>query len=88
MVLIVNQNRQAQSIHMVLLTRGMHEPKNEAVLQHFSEGVITFTTRMEADQLFKSFLIKRLKDPSVPLRRIPYSISSRGFTIETATRIT
>jgi len=82
------QNRECQELHFILLTEGMQNPKVETTMQHFAEGVIIFTTRWEAATLFRNILIRKIKGVHVPSRRFRYSIGKRGFTLETAIRIT
>ena len=72
---------------MLLLTDGMQDSKAETIMQHFAEGVIVFTTTWTTDTVRTDMLLKKMKGLFVPARRLPYTISKKGFLIETATRI-
>ena len=82
------QNKGSEEYHLLLLTEGMQDQKAETAMQHFAEGVIEFNTTWTTDATHRDILIKKMKGTFVPERRLPYSISKRGFLIETATRIT
>jgi KaiC/GvpD/RAD55 family RecA-like ATPase len=82
------QNRECKGLHIILLTGGMQDSKVETTIQHFAEGIIVFTTRWEAAETSRSLLIKKMLGGFAPSRRLPYSIGERGFTVETAIRIT
>jgi len=85
---MVIKNRQCRELHLILLTEGMQDPKVETAIQHFTEGVITFSTAWETEFASKNMIMKKMKGIFAPSRRLPYSIGERGFTIETAIRIT
>ncbi|MGD0643647.1 MAG: RAD55 family ATPase [Candidatus Bathyarchaeia archaeon] len=82
------QNKNCEEYHLLLLTEGMQDQKAETAMQHFAEGIIIFNTTWTADTTHRDILIKKMKGTFVPERRLPYTISKRGFLIETATRIT
>jgi KaiC/GvpD/RAD55 family RecA-like ATPase len=83
-----NQNKNSEEYHLLLLTEGMQDPKAETAMQHFAEGIIVFTATWASESVHTDILIKKMKGAFVPARRLPYTISKRGFVIETATRIT
>ena len=85
---MANKNKDGDDYHLLLLTEGMQDSKAETAMQHFAEGVVIFTATWTTDTLHTDILIKKMKGTFVPARRLPYSISKRGFLIETATRIT
>jgi KaiC/GvpD/RAD55 family RecA-like ATPase len=82
------QNRECTELHLVLLTKGMQQRKTETAMQHFADGVIVFTTTQGTEATSRHMMIKKIRGAVVPTRMLPYSIGERGFTIETATRIT
>jgi KaiC/GvpD/RAD55 family RecA-like ATPase len=82
------QNRELGELHLVLMTKGMHDPKIETTMQHFADGVIVFTTTWGAEAASRGIMIKKIRGAVLPTRMLPYSIGEKGFTIETATRIT
>jgi KaiC/GvpD/RAD55 family RecA-like ATPase len=79
---------ECQEFNMVLLTEGMQSPQAEIAMQHFAEGVISFSTTWSADNMNRHVIIKKMKGTLAPARRLPYTIGKRGFVIETAIRIT
>lgn len=82
-----HQNKNTENFHLLLLTEGMQDPNAETAMQHFAEGVINFNTTWTTDNTKRDILIRKLKGSFIPNRRLPYSISKKGFVIETATRI-
>jgi KaiC/GvpD/RAD55 family RecA-like ATPase len=83
-----NQNKDGEEYHLLLLTEGMQDQKAETTMQHFAEGVITFNITLATDTSHTDLLVRKMKGTFMPARRLPYTISKRGFLIETATRIT
>lgn len=79
---------ESKQLHLMLLTEGMHDTRVETAIQHFAEGVILFDVQWGTEASSRRFRIAKLKDALVPIRSLPYSIRKRGFTIETAIRIT
>jgi KaiC/GvpD/RAD55 family RecA-like ATPase len=82
------QNRNTEEYHLLLMTEGMQDQKAETAMQHFAEGIIIFNTTWTTDTTHRDILIKKMKGTLTPARRLPYTISKKGFIIETATRIT
>ena len=83
-----SQNRNSEEYHLLLLTQGMQDQKTETAMEHFSEGILVFNITWTTDATHRDILIKKMKGSFVHDRRLPYTISKRGFLIETATRIT
>lgn len=81
-------NREIQGLHLVLLTKGMHDHKDEIAMQHFAEGVIEFTMMQGTEYITRRMFIKKLRGFVTPIRNFSYSIGKRGIIIETAIRIT
>jgi len=82
-----HQNKNTENFHLLLLTEGMQDQNAETAMQHFAEGVINFNTTWTTDNTKRDILIRKLKGSFIPNRRLPYSITKKGFVIETATRI-
>jgi flagellar protein FlaH len=81
-------NRDCAELHLILLTEGMQQPRIENTMQHFADGVIVFTTTQGTEAPARHIMIKKIRGAVLPTRMLPYSIGEKGFTIETATRIT
>ena len=82
------KNRECEELHLILMTEGMQRPRIENTMQHFADGVIVFATSWGTEASSRSLMIKKIRGAGVPTRTLPYSIGEKGFTIETATRIT
>jgi flagellar protein FlaH len=82
------QNTELGGLHLILMTKGMHDARIETMMQHFADGVIIFTTKWGAEASSRTIMIKKMRGAVLPTRMVPYSIREKGFTIETATRIT
>jgi flagellar protein FlaH len=82
------ENREGEECHLVLLTEGMQDKKDETTMEHFAEGVIAFNTTWTADSIVRNIMIKKMRGTLIPTRRLPYNIGKKGFIIETAIRIT
>lgn len=82
------QNNETKELHFILLTKGMQDPKIEIAMQYFADGVIDFETIWEAEGLTRKLMIQNISGTITPTYILQYSIGDRGFTIETATRIT
>ena len=81
------QNSDSEEFQLLLLTEGMQTPQAETMMEHFAEGVIVFNTTWNADSTRRHILIKKMSGATVPIRRLQYNITKKGFVIETATRI-
>jgi KaiC/GvpD/RAD55 family RecA-like ATPase len=82
------QNKEQGELHLILMTEGMQDRKTEVTMEHFADGVIIFRTTEGTEVSAKHIMVKKIRGTSVPNRMLPYSIGEKGFTIETATRIT
>lgn len=82
------RSREKKELYLLLLSEGMHEEKIEVTIQHFVDGIITFTTTLRGEGFTNNITIKKMTGSVAPTRSLSYSIGARGFTIETATRIT
>jgi KaiC/GvpD/RAD55 family RecA-like ATPase len=85
---MIDQNRETQELHFVLLTKGMQDSKAEVALQHFADCVINFEASWKSEGLARNLMIQKVLGSTVPTQSIPYSLDQNGLTIETSTRIT
>jgi KaiC/GvpD/RAD55 family RecA-like ATPase len=84
----ISHHNRSNQCHLVLLTEGMQDQIVETALQHYAEGVIVFNTNWGSENINRNILVKKMRGVSIPTRKLQYTIGSRGFIIETATRIT
>lgn len=82
------QNRECEGLHLILLTEGMQQLETEVAMQHFADGVIVFTTAWGTESSGRNIMIRKIRGAVAPTRALACSIGEKGFTIETATRIT
>jgi KaiC/GvpD/RAD55 family RecA-like ATPase len=88
LIAAMSTNNKNQQCHFILLTEAMHDQKDEAALQHFAEGIITFNCNWSIEPIYRHILIKKMRRSFIPSRKLQYSIGKKGIIIETATRIT
>ena len=82
------KNREGKEFHLMLLTEGMQDKKDETTIEHFAEGVIIFDTNWTTDSTNRDLFIKKMSGTLIPSRKLPYKVGRKGFIIETAIRIT
>jgi flagellar protein FlaH len=82
------KNREGKEFHLMLLTEGMQDKKDETTIEHFAEGVIIFDTNWTTDSINRDLVIKKMRGTLIPSRKLPYKIGRKGLIIETAIRIT
>lgn len=83
--LLLTNARKQGGIHFLLLTQSMHDPQTEIAMQHLVDGVMEFTARETAGGIDRRIRIK--KRAVYAPRLIPFNITNRGITIETAIRV-
>ena len=85
--LLLNNARKHGGIHFLLLTQSMHDPQTEIAMQHLVDGVMEFTAREAAGGIDRRIRIKKMRRAVYASRLIPFNITNRGITIETAIRV-
>ena len=74
-------------IHLLLLTRGMHDNQTETTIQHLADGTLEFLTQEIGGTVDRRIRIKEMKKAIYAQRLIPFHISEHGIVVETALRI-
>jgi len=74
-------------IHFLLLTQKMHDTETETTMQHLADGVMEFTANETAGGIDRRIRLKKMRRAVYEPRLIPFNITERGITIETAVRI-
>lgn len=74
-------------IHFLLLTQRMHDTETETTIQHLVDGVIEFTSQETAGGIDRRIKMKKMHRAVYEPKLIPFNITERGITIETAVRI-
>lgn len=85
--IVVESARKHGGLHFLLLTQKMHGTETETTMQHLADGVIEFTAQETTGGIDRRIRIKKMRKAVCEPRLIPFNITERGITIETAVRI-
>jgi len=85
--LLLDNARKHGGIHFLLLTQKMHDIETETTMQHLVDGVVEFTAHESIGGIDRRIRIKKMRKAVYEPRLIPFNITERGITIETAVRI-
>jgi len=85
--LLLNSAKKHWGIHFLLLTQKMHDTETETTIQHLVDGVIEFSGQETAGGIDRRMKMKKMRRAVYEPRLIPFNITDRGITIETAVRI-
>lgn len=75
------------SLHMILMTSGMHDSITENTLRHICDGVIEFRIRERGSEIERNIMIRKMRGMLVPNRTISYMVTQKGIELETTTRV-
>jgi flagellar protein FlaH len=84
---LLNNARQHGGVHFLLLTQKMHDTETETTMQHLADGVIEFSAQETAGGVDRRMRMKKMRRAVYEPRLIPFNITEKGITIETAVRI-
>jgi KaiC/GvpD/RAD55 family RecA-like ATPase len=79
--------RKVGGVHLLLMIKGMHDPKTEVMFSHLADGVIDFYLRERSDQLQRTFRVRKMRKAIYDTRLYPINIEEDGLQIETAQRL-
>ncbi|MCF2144412.1 hypothetical protein DRO91_04695 [Candidatus Heimdallarchaeota archaeon] len=79
--------RKTGGVHLLLMVKGMHDPKTEVLFSHIADGVIDFYLRERSDQLQRTFRVRKLRKAIYDTRLYPVNLEEDGLQIETARRL-
>jgi len=85
--LLLDSARKHGGIHFLLLTQKMHDVETETTMQHLVDGVMEFSAQESTGGIDRRIRIKKMRRAVYEPRLIPFNITERGITIETAVRI-
>jgi len=85
--LLLNSAKEQGGVHFLLLTQKMHDPETETTMQHLADGVMEFSAQETAGGIDRRLRMKKMRRAVYEPRLIPFNITERGITIETAVRI-
>jgi len=84
---LLNAARAHGGVHFLLLTQGMHDRETETTMQHLVDGVMEFSAQEMAGGIDRRIRMKKMRRTVYEPKLIPFNITERGITIETAVRI-
>ncbi len=79
--------RLSGGLHLLLMTRGIHDTIAENIMKHVAGGVFELFTREKGDRLERSIIIRKLRGMPTPTRIFPYNIEHTGIELDTTTRV-
>lgn len=82
-----NVVRKIGGVHFLLMVKGMHDSKTEALFSHMADGVIDFYLRERSDQLQRTFRVRKMRKAIYDTRLYPVNLEQDGLQIETAQRL-
>ncbi|NHJ85253.1 MAG: hypothetical protein FK734_07310 [Asgard group archaeon] len=82
-----NVVRKVGGVHLLLMIKGMHDPKTEVLFSHIADGVIDFYLRERSDQLQRTFRVRKMRKAIYDTRLYPVTLEADGLQIETARRL-
>jgi len=85
--LLLNSAKEHGGVHFLLLTQKMHDTETETTIQHLVDGVMEFSAQETAGGIDRRLRMKKMRRAVYEPRLIPFNITERGITIETAVRI-
>jgi flagellar protein FlaH len=85
--LLMNSAKKYGGVHFLLLTQKMHDSETETTIQHLVDGVMEFSAQETAGGIDRRLRMKKMRRAVYEPRLIPFNITERGITIETAVRI-
>ncbi len=83
---LLESSRTHGGVHLLILTKGMNDPRTEIAVQEFVDGVLEFVQLEVGGGINSRIRIKKMKTIPVP-KLIPFVITQQGITVETAVRI-
>jgi len=84
---LLDSSRKHGGIHFLLQTQKMHDTETETTMQHLVDGVMEFSSQETAGGIDRRIRMKKMRRAVYEPRLIPFNITERGITIETAVRI-
>jgi len=85
--MLLNSAKEHGGVHFLLLTQKMHDTETETTMQHLVDGVMEFSAQETAGGIDRRLRMKKMRRAVYEPRLIPFNITERGITIETAVRI-
>jgi len=74
-------------LHFLIMIKGMHDSRTITTMSHLADGVIEFQTKERAGVIVGAMRIMKMRRNLGSLKLIPYAVTDRGITVETAVRI-
>lgn len=75
------------SVFLMLMTKGMFDPKTETAIKHYSDGVIELTLKEVENEVQRRLKIIKFKGILVPKAILRYELTDKGIKMESVMRV-
>ncbi len=79
--------KEDQSVFMMLMTKGMFDPRTETAIKHHSDGVIELTLREVENEVQRRLKVIKFKGILVPKAILRYDLTEKGIKMESVMRV-
>jgi len=79
--------RNREAVALLLMTKGMFEPRIETTMKHHSDGVIELTLREVENEIQRRLKIVKFKRILVPKAVLRYDLTDKGIKMESVMRV-
>ncbi|AAB90714.1 MULTISPECIES: RAD55 family ATPase [Archaeoglobus] len=82
-----NYAKRNQSVVMLLVTKGMFDPRTETTVKHYSDGVIELTLKEVENEVQRRLKVVKFKGILVPKAILRYELTDKGIKMESVMRV-
>ena len=79
--------KKRQSVVMILITKGMFDPRTETTVKHYSDGVIELTLKELENEVQRRLKVIKFKGILVPKAILRYELTDKGIKMESLMRV-
>jgi len=83
---LLEGSRNYGGVHLLILTKGMHDSQIEIAVQEFVDGILEFVLQEIGGGINRRIKIKKMRAIHMP-RLVPFTVTQKGIVVETAVRI-
>lgn len=76
-----------KSVVMLLITKGMFDPKIETAIKHYCDGVLELTLREVENEVQRRLKLVKFKGILVPKAILRYELTDKGIKMESVMRV-
>lgn len=74
-------------LHLLLMTKGIHDTISENIMKHVADGVFELVIREKGDRLERSLIIRKLRGMPTPTKIFSYTIGHEGIELDTISKV-